>query len=427
MPDKKGNWTYKTHSNAEELDGEEGSFQCIAPSKDNHGPVRVRDTYHFEYADGTPYYPFGTTCYAWNHQPKNLVEQTLSTLEKNSFNKVRMCVFPKRFEPYITNEPPYYPYEGNPPDQWNFSRFNPEFFQNLEKRILDLQQRGIQADLIIFHPYDYGHWGFSTMTPDQDVFYLKYLVSRLSAFRNVWWAMANEWDLMDHLEVSDWDRFFKVLVEKDPYRHLKSIHNAGKLYDHNKPWITHVSLQKHDPDKISQWREQYRKPIIIDEASYEGDIGYNYGDLTGEIMTMRFWKGLLNGGYLTHGEMYLHPENILWWSKGGTLHGTSPERINFFKKILEETTEEGVEPIETRPSWNQKWCGGNPPESYLFYYGPYQPAFRPFDMPDKYRYKAEIIDTWEMTIKEVEGTFQEEFRISLPAKPYMAIRLTRVD
>lgn len=30
--------------------------------------MTVRHTYHFGYADGTPYCPVGTTCYAWAHQ-----------------------------------------------------------------------------------------------------------------------------------------------------------------------------------------------------------------------------------------------------------------------------------------------------------------------------------------------------------------------
>ena len=32
----------------------EGSFQVTAPSEDNHGPVRVANTWHFAYEDGTP-------------------------------------------------------------------------------------------------------------------------------------------------------------------------------------------------------------------------------------------------------------------------------------------------------------------------------------------------------------------------------------
>ncbi len=34
-------------------------------------------------------------------------------------------------------------------------------------------------------------------------------------------------------------------------------------------------------------------------------------------MVRRFWETAVRGGYCGHGETYLHPEDILWWSKGG--------------------------------------------------------------------------------------------------------------
>ena len=72
MPDEPGEWTYVTQSNVDALDGQTGSFVCTPAAEGNHGPVQVRDTFHFAYADGTPYYPFGTTCYAWTHQGDEL-------------------------------------------------------------------------------------------------------------------------------------------------------------------------------------------------------------------------------------------------------------------------------------------------------------------------------------------------------------------
>jgi len=87
MPDKTGRWQYTTHSNVAELDGKTGQIDVVAPSKSNHGPVRVRNTFHFAYADGTPCKPIGTTCYAWTSQSKELEEQTLKTLATSPFSK----------------------------------------------------------------------------------------------------------------------------------------------------------------------------------------------------------------------------------------------------------------------------------------------------------------------------------------------------
>ncbi|MGC3958986.1 MAG: hypothetical protein QM813_13905 [Verrucomicrobiota bacterium] len=48
--------------------------------------------------------------------------------------------------------------------RFDTSRFNPKFFQHFERRILDLQKLGIEADIILLHPYDKGAWGFDAMT-----------------------------------------------------------------------------------------------------------------------------------------------------------------------------------------------------------------------------------------------------------------------
>jgi len=185
MPEKQGEWHYVTESSSAELAGKSGDFTVTPPSPDNHGPVRVAHTFHFAYADGKPFKELGTTCYAWIHQPEPLEEQTLKTLAASPFNKLRMCVFPKWYD-WNRSEPILYPFDGTPTNQWDFTRFNPKFFQHLDQRVLDLQKLGIEADVILFHPYDGGHWGFDRMPPGADDRYLRYVTARLAAYRNVW-------------------------------------------------------------------------------------------------------------------------------------------------------------------------------------------------------------------------------------------------
>ena len=55
------------------------------PKKGAHGPVRVANTYHMAYEDGTPYYSIGTTCYVWELQSDELIEQTFDTLKNSAF------------------------------------------------------------------------------------------------------------------------------------------------------------------------------------------------------------------------------------------------------------------------------------------------------------------------------------------------------
>jgi hypothetical protein len=54
MPDQEGTWRFRTTSSLGDLDGREGSFECVPASGANHGPVRVSGSTNFAYADGTP-------------------------------------------------------------------------------------------------------------------------------------------------------------------------------------------------------------------------------------------------------------------------------------------------------------------------------------------------------------------------------------
>jgi hypothetical protein len=408
-----------TESNHPELNNIQGSYLCTKAVEGNHGPVRIRDTYHFTHEDGTPHFSFGTTCYVWNHQGDELEEKTLETLKKAPFNKMRMCVFPKHYT-FNQNEPPFHAFEKKRDGNWNFERFNPLFFKHLEQRVKDLCDLGIQADIILFHPYD--RWGYSEMPSEVDDRYLRYVVTRLAPYRNVWWSMANEYDLMKTKTMQDWDRFFRIVQETDPYQHLRSVHNCRTFYDHNKPWVTHCSIQRHDLEQVSEWRKLYRKPIVVDECAYEGNIPNNWGNISGEEMAHRFWEGFSRGGYVGHGETYVHPEDILWWSKGGVLYGQSPARIQFLRDIMEEGP--AINPLGANWDLNQSGSGD---QYRLIYFGRHQPAYKDITLPETKKYTIDIIDTWSMTIRKLDDTYSGKCRINLPGKPHMALRIRAVE
>src|SRR5262249_5778015 len=149
--------------------------------------------------------------------------------------------------------------------KWDFTRFNPAFFRHLEKRVGQLRDLGVEADLILFHPYDKGHWSFDRMPAAADDTYVRYVVARLGAYRNVWWSLANEFDFLEKKKEADWDRLFQVVVKADPYGHLRSIHNGTRLYNHTRPWVTHVSLQNGsavaDFGRALLYRHVYNNPV----------------------------------------------------------------------------------------------------------------------------------------------------------------------
>ena len=135
----------------------------------------------------------------------------------------------------------------------------------------------------------------------------------------------------------------------------------------------------------------------------------------------------MRGGYAGHGETYEHPDDILWWSHGGALHGESQERIKFLRTILDDVPGYGLMPAD---GWYDASVGI--PESYpdsgyeIHYFGFDRPSFRIFNKEEDKKYHVDIIDTWEMTVTDA-GIHSGRFKISLPGKEYMAVRLKRVE
>ncbi len=415
-PPLTGEWRYETASNVPELHGKTGAFTATAPTGDNHGPVEVFNTFYLRHADGTPYHQFGTTCYAWVHQTRELQEQTLKTLAASPFNKIRFCVFPKSYA-YNKNEPELFAFQKGADGRFDFSRPEPAFWRHFEQRIVDLQKLGIEADIILWHPYD--RWGFADMSDAEDDRYLRYCIARLSAFRNVWWSLANEYDFMTerppghrgNKQWEDWDRFFQILQKEDPHQRLRGIHNGSKWYDHTKPWVTHASLQTSDMNAGIRFRERYQKPVIYDECRYEGNIPQGWGNLTAREMAQKFWLGTLSGCYVGHGETYKHPEDILWWAKGGVLHGESPQRIQWLKDFM--TQAPPFHELQPLGDGKGRFILAKPGEFYLVYCVQRKPEG--LELTGSRPYKVDLIDPWNMTITPAGTARPGTFTLMPPA------------
>ena len=424
MPDELGEWSWTTASNAPSLNGQSGVFQCVAPEAGNHGPVSVRDGYHFAYADGTAYVECGTTCYAWAFQPEATQRQTIDTLAASPFNKLRMCLFPKWYQ-HNRKEPPLYPFPRNGETN-DYSTFNAAYFQHFDRLILELSGIGVQADLILFHPYD--KWGYQSMPAAVDDRYLRYVIARFSAYRNVWWSLANEFDLLRAKTTADWDRYARILGEYDAFDHLRSIHYSRYQYEYGRGWCTHAGVQDSRLQLGAQWRSDWGKPVVFDECRYEGNIASRWGNISGDAMTRRFWQAAAQGCYCGHGETYLDPNDTLWWSHGGALHGTSPAKIAFLRRLLEETIALGPGPIGFTNFNDDPMGARRANDSAIFYYfDEHQPAEGIFVLPEGKTYTAEYIDTLELTRTPLPGEYTGKAEVKLPGTPWGSLWFREKD
>jgi len=414
MPEVEGEWSYSTRSNVAELDGKTGGFICMPPTEGNHGPVHVDKKYHFSYADGTPLFVMGTTAYAWTYRPEQVRSKTMASFSNYGFNKIRMLFFPKHYGDgkYIdvSYDPPVFPYRGEK-NNFDFEYFNVEYFQNFEKRVQELRDHNIEADVILFHFYDFQHWGIDVgMSPEDDLFFLEYLIARLASFRNVWWSLANEYDLLitDNGEPKvvrdrkDWNTIGRFIKENDPYDHPRSVHNVpfGVIYP-DADWLTHVSYQH--PNTYSlllELRYSYRKPVINDEYQYEGNLPENWGNASPELELTRHWQAVMAGGYATHGEAYRIDDSSkdIYWSYGGDMVGESPKRLNFLKQIIESCPYQEMEPDLMKSEGRDSFCLRKGSELYLYFETPnYKDKGQLFlGLPEGSggEYEVEVYDAW---------------------------------
>lgn len=349
MPEIPGTYYFTTMSGNASLNQLRGQFTCILNDVENHGPVHAEGT-HFFYADHTPAFICGTTLYAWWYRPDEVCDVTLRNLVKYGFNKVRMLVFPKYLAGFtdfeLTHQPPCLPFHRDG-TYFDFQYPVTEYFDLLEKRIKQLDKIGVEADIILFHNYDFGMWGIDgQLSDDVAEFYLEYMIARFGAFKNVWWSLANEYDIWKDpdggnciykTDRRNWKRLGEFLLKNDPYNKLRSIHNIGPIYP-NEEWVTHVSVQY--PNTYSlllELKNSYQKPVINDEYQYEGNLIDDWGNVSGLEETIRHWLSVMAGAYATHGECYVVNGNRkdIFWTYGGEIVGESAPRIAYLKQLAE--------------------------------------------------------------------------------------------
>ena len=418
LPPSAGEWSVQTRSNARSLTGLTTTFTVAdVPTT---SPVRVDGELGFVRPDGAAFVPVGTTAYAWTHQPEEVQERTLTALAGTPFTKLRMGLFPKSYV-YNSNEPDRFVFPRADDGGFDTERFDVEYFRRLEHRIGQLADLGVEADLILFHPYD--RWGFSSLGAEVDDRYVRYVVRRLAAMPNVWWSLANEYELLLAKRPVDWDRLGRLVEREDHVGHPRSIHNIVEPWDASSDWVTHCSLQRNSPalaEYVDSWRREWRKPVVVDEMGYEGDLDQGWGNLTAEELVLRSWQVAFAGGFSTHGETFWSADDEIFWAKGGDLRGESIARIGFLRQVIEDSPTGRLEPLLSPPDAAVAGAAGR---YVVISLGRGRPRFRNVQIPEGTRARVEILDCWNMTVTAVPGEHEGTVRVELPARPMIAIRL----
>ena len=271
--------------------------------------------------------------------------------------------------------------------------------------------------------------------------------------------------------MDDWYEIEQFIAEHDPWHHLLSNHNCFQYYDAARPAITHMSWQTKQLSRIPEMQAKYGKPVCIDECCYEGNLPDQWGAISGEEMTARFWRATVRGAVCTHGETFYPDEReIVWWAKGGKLVGKSPARIAFLRSIVEslpaplepqrsqleqvmelaglpeEQVDRALEerkvpqdfrfflksalrmsPVEASRFFacETEVVGRTADDSAILHYYDIQCSCKArIELPEGKTYRLEVIDTWNMTRQTVQQSATGEAWVELPGRPWMAVLAT---
>ncbi len=281
-PDEQGEWRYLLRGEGAELQ-QRGQLRCIAPR--GHGFIRIHpdNPYAFAYADGTPFFPMGDTCYGLHDDSPitpELRREYLETRRRQRFNFVRMSVGHSHYRAQA--DPVYWAWGGTParPD---LDCLNPAFFRSLDGLLCQMRQCGMNAELILLSFYRLPFTDTARWTPAREQLWLRYVIARYAAFDNVFlWTLSNEYEThpdgsyrLDQPADPDWARATARFVKQhDPYGHLVTVHPVVSAGTRGRspndpfdpPWRIGEFFGKDDAmDVLSQQTGQFGQGVTWDE------------------------------------------------------------------------------------------------------------------------------------------------------------------
>lgn len=315
-PSEVGEWSYVLHGAGVEIH-QSGKLQCTQAR--GHGGLRIHpaNPYAFAYADVTPFFPMGDTCYGlFDDSPITpaLRAEYLKTRRAQHFNFVRMTV--GHSEKQAATNPAYWDWGGTA-QKPDLDRFNPEFFRAFDDLMRQLHASGMHVELILLNFYRRPFTDTAAWTPAREQRWLRYLLARYSAFDNIFlWTIANEYEThpdgkyrLHYPADVDWAKSTARFIKAhDPYHHLVTVHpviSASRLGESPRasfdpPWrigeffgaddaMDVLSQQTGSQDDGLVWNEalqcwtgdplhlvaslsadrRYKKPVLNTESGYE--------------------------------------------------------------------------------------------------------------------------------------------------------------
>jgi hypothetical protein len=226
-PDTVGEWSWVVHSSDAGLDGQRGSFQCVASGL--RGALRPMTGHplHFEYQDGTPCWFFGDK--AWRLLQSDPVKK-LDHLSAMHHVDVRAAQGFTYMHTELAGTGGLYS-TGNEggamiPDP-GAEIINPAFFREVDSRVRHINEKGIVLGIVLLYATGSPSW---KSLPDEEARrrFARYVVARYAAFHVVF-IVTGEWQYM----VTGIELFRAIgreIRRSDPHHRMTGIHPGPGPY-----------------------------------------------------------------------------------------------------------------------------------------------------------------------------------------------------
>jgi hypothetical protein len=282
-PLAEGRWDFRVTSNIERFTGKIAGFTATPPV--TKGFVSPFNVHHFQYSQpNTGHLWMGDTCYRFATIPAETFRKLVDIRAAQKFNHLRGFILGDE-----ENAAKIFP----SPD-----RIVPELLQNIDERILYMNQKGITCDLILA-----GENGqLQKLFPawKQRERYIRYLVARYAAMNITWQGLPEFEHYPDGPEVLK--AIGGLLRQLDPYHHPRStgtMATSGPLA--NSGWLDYVTYQSFNPNLFAVEHQLYPEPFVnVGFGSEDSGAGKPGPDaIDTDTFRRRMWNAAINGQYIT--------------------------------------------------------------------------------------------------------------------------------
>jgi hypothetical protein len=288
MPDETGNWNWQTECSDKENSGlhqRTGTFKCIKNNSSEplfqKGAIQHEpDKYYLSYNDGTPF--FWLACTAWNGALRSTGEEWehyLRQRKENNYNTIQFVT--TEWRGADKNAEGLTAIEGA-----GYIRIHPEFFKRIDKKIDEINAKGLLASPVILWALPFGQGrhlspGY-TLPMEEAVLLAKYIVARYQG-NHVVWSLGGDGKYYDEQEIK-WKeigrRVFNNIDHAPVTLHPHGRSFMGDLYAQEE-WYSLMGYQSSHSNAegtvnwinkgpmSEMWRKLKPMPYINMEPNYE--------------------------------------------------------------------------------------------------------------------------------------------------------------